>query len=83
MSFTYMQDLPHNATIHETHIENIMPGMTVMHYGEIKTVTRQNIGYSSFMGRSIFGDCYKNGHELVKRIIFKVPIHIPPFYRYE
>jgi hypothetical protein len=53
----------------KTHIENIIPGDTIVHEGELKTVCKKNITFSSFMGRSLFGDCYHSGHKPVKKAI--------------
>ena len=57
--------------IQEVHISTIRGGDTVMHNGEMKTVSFNNIKRGGFMGTSIFGDSYMSGHKLVKKIIFK------------
>lgn len=57
--------------IEEVHISTIMGGDTVMHNGEMKTVSFNNIKTDSFMGKTIFGDSYKLGKIKVKKIIFK------------
>jgi hypothetical protein len=57
--------------IKEVHISTIKGGDTVMHNGEIKTVSFNNIKNDSFMGSSIFGDSYKLGRTKVKKIMFK------------
>jgi hypothetical protein len=57
--------------IQEVHISTINGGDTVMHNGEMKTVSFNNIKKDSFMGTSIFGDSYKLGTTKVKKIIFK------------
>lgn len=57
--------------IEEVHISTIKGGDTVMHNGEMKTVSFNNIKKDSFMGSSIFGDSYKLGRTPVKKIIFK------------
>lgn len=57
--------------IDEVHIDDIVHGDTVIHKGEMKTVSGTDIGGDKFMGKSIFGDSYKSGHELVKRVNFK------------
>jgi len=61
----------YNYTIQEVHISTIKGGDTVIHNGEMKTVSFNNIKRCSFMGTSIFGDSYKCGNKLVKKIIFK------------
>jgi hypothetical protein len=57
--------------IKEVHISTIRGGDTVMHNGEMKTVSFNNIKRDSFMGSSIFGDSYKLGRKKVQKIIFK------------
>jgi hypothetical protein len=51
------------------HISTIKAGDTIIHNGEVKTVSGNNIKYSSFMGVSLFGDSYHSGHKLVTKII--------------
>lgn len=53
-------------TITEVHISKIRPGDTIERNGGLWTVCRSNIK-KGFMGRTLFGDCYKLGTELVKR----------------
>jgi len=62
-----------NKKIEEVHISLIQSGDTVEHEGEMVTVSGNNIGSCSFMGKSIFGDSYRSGRKLVKRIRFAVP----------
>ena len=52
----------------ETHIDNINQGDTVIHNGEISTVSGNNIKYCNFIGKSIFGDNYHSGYKLVKKL---------------
>jgi hypothetical protein len=59
-----------NYTTKEVHISTIRGGDTVNHNGEMKTVSFNNIKHSSFMGYSIFGDSYRMGTKLVKKITF-------------
>ena len=56
-----------NYTIEEVHITTICPGDTILHYGELKTVCRNNIKHNEFMGISIFGDSYRSGYLPVKK----------------
>ena len=51
------------------HISTIKAGDTIIHNGEVKTVSGNNIKYCSFMGVSLFGDSYNLGHKLVTKII--------------
>jgi len=60
-----------NHIIKEVHISTIKAGDTVNHNSEIKTITPKDINYSTFMGYSIFGDSYRIGTKLVKKVIFK------------
>lgn len=55
----------------KTHISNIFPGDTIKHQGELKTVSKSNIKFCSFMGISIFGDTYHSGHKPVIKIDFR------------
>lgn len=53
----------------DVHISTIKIGDTILHNGEVKTVCRRTFGWSSFMGLTLFGDCYHLGYKLVKKII--------------
>lgn len=55
--------------IQEVHISTIKVGDTILHNGEVTTVNKNYMGYSNFMGHSLFGDSYKLGTVLVKKII--------------
>ena len=48
----------------------IRQGDIVIHNGVEKTVSGNDIKKDSFMGTSIFGDSYNNGHKLVRVVIF-------------
>lgn len=50
------------------HINDIKPGDTVKHDGEMKTVSKININRGGFMGTSIFGDSYMSGNKMVVRL---------------
>ena len=58
-----------NNTIQNAHISTINIGDTVEHNNEIVTVGKNNIKYSEFMGITLFGDSYKLGNEMVKKVI--------------
>ena len=60
-----------NTTEEKVHISQIRSGDTIIHEGEMQTVCSKNITYCSFMGISLFGDCYHLGYKLVTRIVFK------------
>lgn len=54
----------------EVHISTIKSGDTIIHVdGHVRTVCKNNIKNDSFMGKSLFGDSYKLGHTLVKKIL--------------
>jgi len=55
----------------EVHIDCIKVGDTVIHDGAMKTVGTHNITFDTFMGRGLWGDCYRSGTVLVKRVSFK------------
>jgi hypothetical protein len=60
-----------NYTIENVHISLVKHGDTVMHDGEILTVDKNSIRKCPFMGRTLFGDCYRLGTKLVQRVNFK------------
>lgn len=47
------------------HISIIKAGDIVVINGELKKVGKNDIKYSSFMGITLFGDCYQLGYKLV------------------
>lgn len=47
------------------HISDIGPGATVLHAGELRTISKSSIGGDSFVGRTIFGDSYRGGFDPV------------------
>lgn len=51
----------------DVHICDIYQGDTVLHDNVLKTVCRSDIK-DGFCGRTIFGDSYKSGTVLVKKI---------------
>jgi hypothetical protein len=65
-----------NVKATDVHISQIKCGDIVIHGGEMKTVGKNDIKYDSFMGTSLFGDSYKSGSKLVKKIDFVVPKNI-------
>jgi len=56
--------------IKKVHISTIKRGDTVHHNGHKRTVGKEDIK-STFMGYSLWGDSYKLGSVLVKKIIIK------------
>lgn len=61
----------------EVKIGEITVGDTVMHNGELRTVSRSSFTRDSFFGVLLFGDSYNLGMTMVKRVTF------PRFYRGE
>lgn len=53
----------------ETHISTIVAGDTIIHNGEMKTVTSTNIKFDSFMGKTLFGDSYNLGYKKVIKVL--------------
>lgn len=58
-------------TTDKVHISKIRAGDTILHNGVMTTVSGNNISFSSFMGKSLFGDTYSLGYKLVTRINLK------------
>ena len=53
----------------EVHISQIKSGDTVIHEGQICTVTNSDLKHSEFMGITLFGDCYALGHKPVIKVL--------------
>lgn len=53
----------------EVNIDSIKSGDTILHDGELKTVSKGDIKQDLFMGTSIFGDCYQLGRKPVKKVL--------------
>jgi hypothetical protein len=62
-----------NYRVEETHKSNIRVGDTIIHNGEMKTVSGNNLKRSEFMGVTLFGDSYQLGYNPVKKVIFIKP----------
>lgn len=63
-----------NYNIKEVHISTINAGDTIISKdGYMRTICKSNLGGDSFIGKTINGDSYKSGHELVKKVIFIKP----------
>lgn len=60
-----------NHIIINTHISDIKAGDTIRHNGEVKTVSGNNIGGNSFIGKTLFGDSYNLGYKKVEVIAFR------------
>lgn len=54
------------------HINDICVGDTVEHNGQILTVNSSSIKENGFMGRTLFGDSYLLGHQLVVKIEYQI-----------
>ena len=58
-------------TTQNVHISTITIGDTIISKdGHMRTICKSNLGGDSFMGKTINGDSYKSGHELVKKVKF-------------
>lgn len=55
----------------DCHISQIKPGETVEHEGQLRTVSKRNIGWTEFFGTSLFGDNYQLGTLKVRKVIFQ------------
>jgi hypothetical protein len=53
----------------QQHISMITVGDTILHNGEVKTVSGHNIKYNSFIGITLFGDSYNLGYKKVIKLI--------------
>ncbi|TFA75465.1 hypothetical protein BON98_22195 [Escherichia coli] len=58
-------------TIEKRHINDIKPGDTVLRGGELWTVTSRDIKHDAFMCRTLFGDSYNLGYNLVTVAVFR------------
>lgn len=52
----------------QVHISQIQVGDTILHNGEQKTVSGNNLKLCRFMGTTLFGDSYNLGYKLVTKI---------------
>jgi hypothetical protein len=59
-----------NFITEEVHISRIKGGDTIIHRDKMSTVSNNDIKYDSFIGASIFGDCYNLGYKKVVRVRF-------------
>jgi hypothetical protein len=54
----------------KVHIALIQQGDMVVHEGVVRTVSGTDIHKDDgFMGKSIFGDCYRSGYKLVEKVM--------------
>lgn len=59
----------------EVHISEIQAGDTILHRGWVTTVTGKNIKRGGFEGDSLFGDSYRSGTILVKKIVCNIELN--------
>lgn len=60
-----------NYTIKNTHISQIRVGDTIISKdGFMRTICKSNLGGDDFIGKTINGDSYKMGTELVEKVLF-------------
>lgn len=56
--------------IENVHISTIRVGDIIRcSDGRVRTVGHHNLIYDDFMGITLFGDCYNNGHKLVEKVV--------------
>jgi len=60
-----------NAPKVEVNINDIVPGDTIIHNGELRTVCACDIKSDSFMGTTIFGDSYAMGRKSVTKVLLR------------
>lgn len=53
----------------DVHISTIKVGDIVMIDGDMKTVGKKDIKNSGLLGTTIFGDSFKAGNKLVKKVV--------------
>jgi hypothetical protein len=64
-----------NYTIKNLHISTITIGDTIISKdGFMRTITKPNLGGDMFIGKTIHGDSYKSGKELVKKVVFNLVV---------
>jgi hypothetical protein len=60
-----------NYNIQHTHISQITSGDTIISKdGFMRTISKSNLGSDSLLGKTIHGDSYMSGKELVQKVIF-------------
>jgi hypothetical protein len=60
-----------NYNIQHTHISQIRVGDTIISKdGFMRTICKSNLGGDDFIGKTINGDSYKMGTELVEKVLF-------------
>ena len=55
-------------TIERVHISRVIIGDVVIHNGISSTVCKKDLDNTPFMGPTLFGDSYRLGRDLVKRV---------------
>lgn len=64
-----------NYTVNEVHISTITVGDPIISKdGFMRTICKNNLGGDSFIGKTIHGDSYKSGRELVKKVVFNLVV---------
>ena len=58
-----------NAQTKSVHISQISAGDTIMHNGELTTVSKKDIKRGGFCGDTLFGDSYFSGSKLVDKVV--------------
>ena len=58
-----------NYQLVKVHKDTINCGDMILFDGKIKTVCKKDIKYSEFMGITIFGNSFKLGYQLIKKVV--------------
>lgn len=61
-----------NYDTEQVHISTISVGDTIIHHGEMKTVSPAFLKKDGFMGTTLFGDSYRLGRQKVTKATFKL-----------
>lgn len=61
-----------NYEIVMKHVNDVRAGDVIMYEGNTRTLSRNDINYSSCMGKSILGDSYSLGHKKVPVVQYKL-----------
>ncbi|QPI17918.1 hypothetical protein POP12_126 [Pectobacterium phage POP12] len=59
----------------DIHINDVSVGDTVIHLGHLRTVSSCDLSNDDLFGRLLFGDSYRLGRVMIKRVTF------PKFYQ--
>jgi len=64
-----------NASVEqEVHKTSISAGDVILHNGRERTVCRKDITHCEFFGVKLFGDSYRLGSQLVRKLVYIDPM---------